>query len=195
MPLNFFVIEGFYGAGKTSIIRKLKENFSNSICIKEPGSTFEGKEIRRVMNSEIHPIEQDSRNILYVASLVEASRKKISLSADTDRFIFCERWYHTLFAENYAAGVEEIYVHFLIEVLRVAKPKECIILESPFEVCMDRMKKSSKGQRILQLGEEYLKKLYFYYHSRCEGIKINSNRNISDTVSDILLSIRYANGE
>lgn len=194
--MNFVVIEGFYSVGKTCVIRKLKESFPKSVFMKEPGGTFEGKEIRKVMNSDVHVVEDETKGLLYLSSLFEAFKKVIK-PHKTDKYIFCERWDTSLSAQRCGMKLEpEWFVSSIIDLLQLPQPTVNILIYAPFEVCMERLQKTQKGRKlILSLGKDVLWDIHDYFYRKAEGIQIDGNRNLSEVVNDVITLTRYANNE
>lgn len=193
--MSFIALEGFYSVGKTCIARKLKENLSEAIFIKEPGGTYEGKEIRKVMNSYTHSMEEETKSLLYLSSLYEASKKIIELNRS--QLIFCERWDVSLSALRYAKGIQPSWlVPSIMDSLQIPRPDVCVLIHTPFNICIDRLKGTQNGKKVIfSLGEETLWKMHDFFYREAEGIQIDGNRNISEVVKDIILLVGYANGE
>lgn len=188
--MSFIVIEGFYSVGKTCIMRKLKEVFSEAIFIKE-GGTFEGKEIRRLINSNVYQVEEETKSLLYVSSLYEIFRKIIYLNMD--KLIFCERWDTFLCAQMYAKNIDPRWAG---DPFCIKYPDLNILIHAPFRVCIERLKKTQNGRKLIfSYSEETLWKMHDYYYLEAEGIQVDGNRGISEVVKDIISLVGYANGE
>jgi dTMP kinase len=191
---KFIVVDGFFGSGKSSVIRKLKETFTDAVFVKEPGSTYEGKEIKKILNSTYFKLEIESHNVLFMASLIEASRKVIEPALKEGRTVFSERWYsHIRASQIYPNGHKSKYVDSIIEECNISHPDIVILLYTPFEVCLKRLSKKKASKKVLDKGQKYLRDVYNYYYTECPGIQIDGNRNISSIVSDVLMVVKYGN--
>ena len=189
---KFITIEGFFGSGKTSVLRKLKKSFTGSLFIKEPGATYEGKEINKIINSKVCKLEKESFDLLHVVSLLETSKKLIVPHRSLKDFIFSERWYYYIKANQYYPYRQDMTtLNNLMDNLGVCHPDINIILHSPFDVCMERLSVSKQGSGFIGRGEKFLRDVYTYYYTECAGIQIDSNRNLSKVVSDIIKTVRY----
>jgi len=184
MAGKFVSIEGIDGSGKTTLIRSLRKEFPDAVFVKEPGTTYAGKELRRILLNSPEKLEKKTELFLFVSSFVETSFKVVLPAIAEGKLVISDRWYYSTKAyQEFAYNITESLIDKLVELSDVCNPDLNIILDLPFDVAMSRI---SRGDNIENRGSDYLRKVHLYYQTECPGVVVDTENNPSVVLSRVI---------
>ncbi|MDH5677083.1 MAG: dTMP kinase [Nitrospinota bacterium] len=141
----FITFEGIEGCGKTTQIKLLCDRLStagaNVVATHEPGGTFAGTEIRKiVLRSASGPMDPVTELLLFSAARSELVDSVILPALLQGKVVLCDRFYDSTTAyQGHARGVDMDVVD---QVTKIATggltPDRTIILDLPVEEGLDR---------------------------------------------------------
>ncbi|MDR3316896.1 MAG: dTMP kinase [Puniceicoccales bacterium] len=108
----FISVEGSEGAGKSSNLALLRDYLLaknlDVCCVREPGGTVLGEEIRRLLNRDdiFPPMCQESELLLFLASRAQIVREKILPALEAGSIVLCDRYFDSTVA--YQSGARAI---------------------------------------------------------------------------------------
>jgi dTMP kinase len=141
----FITFEGIEGCGKTTQIKLLtpwlKER-GYAVCVTyEPGDTFLGQEIRKILLSPNFSPAKETELLLYLADRAEHVEKVIHPALKENKIVLCDRYHDsTLAYQGYGRGLELAWVNNLFKQLKWPKPDLTFLLDCPVEVGLRRLK-------------------------------------------------------
>tara|TARA_B100001115_G_scaffold67578_1_gene49916 strand:+ start:305 stop:916 length:612 start_codon:yes stop_codon:yes gene_type:complete len=141
----FITLEGSEGAGKSTLIERLKKYFLDKniefIFTKEPGATEEGAELRKLLldkNIELDPI---SETFLLLADRLEHVRKIINPALEENKNVLSDRYIDSTYAYQGAGRkINKDELDKFIKPLNFPKPDLTIYLDLPVEEGLMRVK-------------------------------------------------------
>jgi dTMP kinase len=109
----FITFEGPEGAGKTTIIQMIAEQFDNVLLTREPGGIDIAEQIRKVILDKGNTA-MDSRTeaLLYAAARRQHLIEKVKPALDEGKLVFCDRFVDSSLAYQGHArglGIEEVF--------------------------------------------------------------------------------------
>ncbi len=108
----FITFEGVEGAGKSTQIKKLsnyfKKNNIDFISLREPGGTFLGEKIRKILLKEKDlKIDSITETLLMMVSRRELLIQKIIPALEKEKIVLCDRFIDSTIAyQGYGRGVD-----------------------------------------------------------------------------------------
>jgi len=159
---KFFVIEGGEGAGKTTIVSRLKKELSSDqyVFIREPGGTPLGNEVRKLLLDSTIEISPDSELALFMASRFQVFELIIRPAILAGKHVVADRMDASTFAYQVRArnqpGLEEIFWKMRERYLSLPGGGSIepyyIFLELDPEVGLQRI--SDSGREVNRLDQE-----------------------------------------
>ncbi|MFF2450302.1 dTMP kinase [Neobacillus sp. NPDC058068] len=155
---TFITFEGPDGAGKTTIIRMVAEQFTNVLLTREPGGIDIAEQIRSViLSKENTAMDPRTEALLYAAARRQHLIEKVKPALDKGRIVLCDRFVDSSLAyQGYARGlgIDEVYSinQFAIEGFM---PELTIYFDIEPELGLQRINKN-KGREINRLDLEDL---------------------------------------
>lgn len=154
MKKGFFItFEGGEGSGKTTLIKSIKKhlkpNFNKYLFTREPGGTFLGEEIRRILlKKRKEKISAKAELCLFLASRSQHIKEVILPALNKGKTVFSDRYNDSSIAyQGYARklGMENV-LHFSHFVIEDAIPDLTIYLDVDPKIGLARFR--SKYDRI-----------------------------------------------
>ncbi|PLR93325.1 dTMP kinase [Bacillus sp. T33-2] len=174
----FISIEGPEGAGKTTIIRMLKENFEEEgysvLATREPGGIDIAEQIRNViLDKENTAMDARTEALLYAAARRQHLVEKVRPALVNGQIVLCDRFIDSSLAyQGYARGlgIEEVHSinRFAVEDMM---PLLTVYFDLDPETGLDRINKHN-GREVNRLD---LENLQFHQKVR-EGYLLLANR-------------------
>lgn len=170
----FITFEGPDGAGKTTIISMVAEQFKNTLLTREPGGIDIAEQIRRViLDKDNTAMDPRTEALLYAAARRQHLMEKVKPALDAGRVVLCDRFLDSSLAyQGYARGlgIEEVFNinQFAIEQMM---PDLTIYFDIEPELGLKRINKN-KGREVNRLDLENLD----FHHKVREGYFILMER-------------------
>ena len=177
---RFIVIEGPDGTGKSTQVRLLTERLAKLriklISPREPGATAAGEAIRDVLlNRKNFSLTPVTEALLFQAARSQLVSEIIEPALSQGTWVLCDRFaLSTLIYQGYVGGVSPEKILQLTDLAtRGVKPDLQIILDAPWELCLQRRsgrvnaaisKKKGGKDRMEAKGDAFLKKVFNAYH-------------------------------
>lgn len=144
----FVVFEGIDGAGKSSLIEKVKEHYLQQgvdvLALREPGSTQIGEEIRKLILHET--MSPKTEVMLFFAARAELVETKIKPALNKGTLVLLDRYSLSTYA--YQGAGRGLDVPILIEINDFATnhldPDVAFVIDVPVDVALKRSKKTDK---------------------------------------------------
>ena len=141
----FITLEGSEGAGKSTLIKHLKKYFKDNsiefIFTKEPGSTEEGAELRKLLLDKTIELDPISETFLLLADRIEHVRKIIHPALEKNKNILSDRYLDSTYAYQGAGRkINKEDLDKFIKPLNFPEPDLTIYLDLPVEEGLMRAK-------------------------------------------------------
>ncbi|MFJ5717983.1 dTMP kinase [Neobacillus sp. NPDC093127] len=155
---TFITFEGPDGAGKTTIIRMVAEQFTNVLLTREPGGIDIAEQIRNViLAKENTAMDPRTEALLYAAARRQHLIEKVKPALAEGKLVLCDRFVDSSLAyQGYARGlgIDEVWAinQFAIEQMM---PELTIYFDIEPELGLQRINKN-KGREINRLDLEDL---------------------------------------
>ncbi|WHY86380.1 dTMP kinase [Neobacillus novalis] len=155
---TFITFEGPDGAGKTTIIRMVAEQFTNVLLTREPGGIDIAEQIRNViLAKENTAMDPRTEALLYAAARRQHLIEKVKPALAEGKLVLCDRFVDSSLAyQGYARGlgIDEVWAinQFAIEKMM---PEFTIYFDIEPELGLQRINKN-KGREINRLDLEDL---------------------------------------
>lgn len=141
MKGKFIAVEGCEGAGKGTLIHRIKEEYPSLIITREPGGTKIGEQIRRILLSPAYE-EMDSltETLLFYAARNQHLKQKIipllnkGINVLSDRYNLSTKTY-----QIYGKSVDPLKVKRLELIIGLIEPDLTIYLDLPAEIGLKRV--------------------------------------------------------
>ncbi len=196
---GFFVtFEGGEGSGKSTIINKLKEYYTNKgldVCLtREPGGVKIAEQIRNVIldcdNTDMNP---KTEAILYAASRVEHLDKKVIPALEKGNLVLCDRYLDSsLVYQGYARGLGIDRVMQINMFAADYLPDVTFFFDIKPIDAFKRIKANNREENRLDLEKmDFHEKVYAGYDFLQKAhtdriIRIDANRTIDEVLKDII---------
>ena len=184
----FIVFEGVDGGGKSTQIRKLSDFFEGKGYMVElhvePTHDTIGQVLWDYMNSDSRSFEPETEALLFAADRIEHG-KAIKKALDDGKVVISDRYKHSSFAYQGAAGVDVEWMQSLNK--HAFLPNLVILLDIDPEQSLDRV--SDRAKTVFE-ENEYLKKVreeYLRYAESGELVVVDALQSI-ETVHEIILT-------
>ena len=144
----FVVFEGIDGAGKSSLIEKVKEHYLQQgvdvLALREPGSTQIGEKIRNLILHET--MSPKTEVMLFFAARAELVETKIKPALNKGTLVLLDRYSLSTYA--YQGAGRGLDVPILVEindfVTNHLDPDVAFVVDVPVDVALKRSKKTDK---------------------------------------------------
>lgn len=198
---KFIIIDGGEGAGKGTVLNKLKEVFQNDsqvIFTREPGGTEFAERIRElILSPEAEEASAATLFALFWASRSDHSHRKIGPSIKEGKHVICDRydsstWAYQLCAQGNESLVESFWA--MREVCSPVKPDLYIYLDvDPYEGLRRAKERGDlnhfDGRNIAFHSKVRAGFLKFFAVMLDKGVRIrviDANRSQEDVVSEAI---------
>ncbi|RDI38388.1 dTMP kinase [Falsibacillus pallidus] len=170
----FITGEGPEGAGKTSILNKLAEDFSargcNIVLTREPGGIRIAEQIREIiLNKDNTEMDARTEALLYAAARRQHLVEKVKPALEKGAVVLCDRFIDSSLAyQGYARGlgIEEVYEMNLFATQDMM-PDATLFFDITPEAGLERIEKN-KGREVNRLDLEALD----FHHKVYKGYQI-----------------------
>lgn len=193
----FITFEGPDGAGKTTIINMVADEFRDAMVTREPGGIDIAEQIRRVIldksNTKMDP---RTEALLYAAARRQHLMEKVKPALDEGRVVLCDRFVDSSLAyQGYARGlgIDEVFSinQFAIDQMM---PDLTIYFDIEPELGLQRIN-SNKGREVNRLDLENLEfhqKVWEGYHILLERftdriVRVDASRTLDEVFADTMM--------
>jgi dTMP kinase len=186
----FIVFEGVDGGGKSTQIRMLSDFFEGKGYTVElhvePTHDTIGQVLWDYMNSDSRSFEPETEALLFAADRIEHG-KAIKKALDDGKVVISDRYKHSSFAYQGAAGVDVEWMQSLNK--HALLPNLVILLDIDPEQSLDRV--SDRAKTVFE-ENEYLKKVrgeYLRYAESGELVVVDALQSIKTVHESILTHV------
>tara|TARA_B100000579_G_C22778266_1_gene827800 strand:+ start:817 stop:1428 length:612 start_codon:yes stop_codon:yes gene_type:complete len=177
----FITLEGSEGAGKSTLIERLKNYFLNKkiefIFTKEPGATEEGKELRKILLDKTIKLDPLSETFLLLADRLEHVRKIINPALEKNKNILSDRYLDSTYAYQGAGRkINHDELDQFIKPLKFPEPDLTIYLDLPVEEGLKRARARDKLDRFEEEEIDFFERIR---NSYLKAAQENSHRIFS----------------
>lgn len=88
----FVTVEGIDGAGKTTVVDAIDEEYKRVVRTQEPSELWTGKQVRRAINNETDEVHPFATFFLFMADRVHHIQKEIEPSIEDDMIVVSDRY-------------------------------------------------------------------------------------------------------
>jgi len=196
----FITLDGGDGCGKSTQIRLLAEKLQSQgcevVCCRDPGSTPLGDAVRTILlnRQELH-IADITEVFLFTAARSQLVREVIRPALATGKVVLSDRFLISTFVyQCYAGGVPtEVLKTISAEAVGETLPDLGIVLDTPYEVAVQRVGDRAAPDRMERKGEEYHRRVregFLKYAAESERYVIvdatPSPEEVADTIWQIV---------
>jgi dTMP kinase len=146
---KFFVVEGPDGCGKTTqarlLARHLEKMGRKVVLLREPGGTFIGDKIRRILLDRHNHMTVEAELLLYMASRAQLAREVIAPALKARKDVVCDRFLLSSLVYQGCAGGLDVNAIRTIGKFAVMglEPDATFVLKLPLPVAMARRRASA----------------------------------------------------
>lgn len=155
-------IEGIDCAGKTTLINRLKNHYTdgNVIFTREPGGTSLGLQLREIL---LHlSIDSNAEFLLFMADRIQHQQEVIL--PHKEKIVVCDRGFLSTYVyQVLGKGQKEVLLYNLYQTFDLAYPDLILFLDCDPSLSIERMKARGKLSKFDSLCEEDCNKLYRNY--------------------------------
>ncbi len=165
---KFVVVEGGEGSGKSSIVKNLRQYYTDALVINDPYSyTPETKIIRDLVLNGKYDLSPQAELLLYTACRAELVHKKIIPALDAGRLVICDRFIVSTFV------YQGVIKGFDVDLIKQLHSDFCNYIMPDILFLCDVDAKTGIGRSISRLSNEEI------HESRWEdmGIRIHGEIN------------------
>lgn len=178
----FISFEGPEGSGKSSVLAKLKERFSNEgieiTTTREPGGSIISEQIRKIILNETNTLmDAWTEVLLYIAARRQHLIEKIFPEKNSKKIIICDRFSDsTLAYQGYGRKLDIKKINTIQDIaFDNFKPNLTILFNVKPEIGLQRIKERSKSEQN-RLDKEDLSFHQLVYQGYQEIAKNNQDR-------------------
>lgn len=187
----FIVFEGVDGGGKSTQIKMLSEYFEESgyevELHVEPTHEVIGELIWDYMNSEERSFSPETEALLFAADRIEHG-KGIKEALKAGKIVICDRYKHSSYAYQGAAGVDGDWMKDLNK--HALTPDLVVLMDIDPEKSLERV--SDRSKTVFE-ENEYLKKVraeYLRFAEEGELVVVDAVKSIEKVHMDILEHVK-----
>ncbi len=162
LPGVFVTFEGADGTGKTTHVRMLAGTLEDAgrrvLCLREPGGTFAGEQLRGVvLDPENDDLSDASELLIYEAARAQLVREKIAPALRAGVVVLCDRFTDsTLAYQGYGRGLD-------LDFVRAANvfasdgivPDATVLLTCSAEKGRERLGRRGRADRLEGEGDDF----------------------------------------
>lgn len=173
LPGVFITFEGGEGAGKTTHInflaRALRSQGREVVCLREPGGTAIGEDLRAVVLDPANVDMADETELLvYEAARAQIVHQVIAPALSRGAVVLCDRFYDSTVAyQAYGRGLSRTFVEQANEfACQGIHPHRTLLLEtaSPASVGLERATHHGQADRMEQAGLDFHTRVNQAFH-------------------------------
>jgi len=200
---KFVTIEGCEGVGKSTLIKKLKEYFSqhniDAVFTREPGGTVISEKLREIIIDPNHTeMDEMTELLLYAAARRQHTAEFIDKALDEGKIVFCDRYIDsTTVYQGEARGISFETINMLNSLcMGNTKIDVTVFLDLSPEKGFER-KGGRDGSRIENETFEFHKKVYAGYkklqskESRFMGI--DASESADEVFAEVISGLKKRN--
>jgi dTMP kinase len=192
LKYRFVVLEGVNGCGKTTQVDAITDILrSDGLSVFktfEPSSRFSSEKIKYAIETGVY---RDPRTtvLLYCANRVEHVRA-IRGILKLDDCVLCSRFTPSTIAyQSYGQGVDLAWVDSMIKMTTGDfQPDACIWIDTPIEVCLERLSRRDSAGVDPEILGQYLRKVRRGYLRFFENTEVPFLRISEDIPSELTTS-------
>ena len=161
-PGPIIVFEGGEGSGKSTQLRRVSANLErhgvSHVCLREPGGTPLGTEVRRVLLDRTSDIEPRAEALLFMASRAQLIQREIQPSSERGDVVLLDRFFLSTYAYQISGhGLPEADVRAANRFATGGLvPDLTILLSFPAEQGLARAaRRSESHDRMEAMGEDF----------------------------------------
>lgn len=205
MKKSFFIsFEGPDGSGKSTIIKKVAEYFSENnvdyVLTREPGGSQIAEEIRNIiLNTKNTNLSASTEALLYAASRAQHFDEIIKPALNNNKVVLCDRFLDSSLV--YQGVARELGVDRVLQINKFAiedvLPDLTVFFDVDPLIGLERINKSSNREinRLDLEGIEFHNKVYEGYHDIIKSDRkrfeiINAEQSIEQVFNDTILAIK-----
>lgn len=193
---NFITFEGGEGAGKTTLINKLKEyceqNKIDCVITREPGGLDECEYIRKLLKSS-HNLSSNTQLLIFSACRSHLCENLILPNLDSGKIVFCDRFYDsTRVYQGYVSNLSDDYIMQITNVaVGEVKPQLTFYLDIDPTLAFNRKGGADKGDVFEEKSLDFHKKVREGYNKLAKLepnriIKIDASQSADKVFLDVL---------
>ena len=171
---RFIVFEGAEGVGKTTQIRALGARLDalgiGHVDVREPGGTFVGDHIRRLLLDPAQEIAPRAEALLFMSSRAQLVHDVIQPALDRGELVIADRFFLSTYAYQGVGrglGEEEIRQANAIATGGLS-PDLTVVLDLPLSVGMSRVATRGDHDRIERAGDAFLRRVMLAFREFAE---------------------------
>lgn len=140
-------IEGIDGSGKSTLAHNLSlalhEQGYNTLLTKEPGASELGKEIRKIIQTQMLPLTQKAEYLLFAADRAQHFVELIIPALEQKKLIISDRMSDSSLAyQGYGNGLDLDMIHLINQwTMQNIIPDLTIFVRIPIDIALERAKK------------------------------------------------------
>jgi len=167
----FVVLEGLDGSGKSTqalhLCRYFEEHHQKVFCLKEPGGTPLGEQVRKIFLDPAFSIDPLTELLLIEASRHELVKQVIDPALKQGAVVVCQRYtYSSLAYQGYGRGLPLNWIEDLNEkATRGLKPDIVFYLDLSAKQALKRMESRESRDRMEGAGSDFLIKVEAGYQN------------------------------
>lgn len=197
----FITFEGIDGSGKTTQYNllggRLRRCGLDVVCVREPGSTAVGEEIRSILLSrDDRPMTLLTEALLYAAARSQLVREVIAPALESGKVVLCDRFLDSSLAYQGHAGGLGVDTVMAVNAAAVqgVRPHLTLVFDLSVSEAL-RRERGRKADRIESRGVEYLQRVREYYLelAREEPDRVRvipAARDIAEIAADVYRVVR-----
>lgn len=185
----FITFEGGDGAGKSThlqfVAEALRDRGTEVVCLREPGGTIIGEQLRSVVLDPGNYIMTDETELLvYEAARAQLVSQVIAPALDRGAVVLCDRFADSTIAyQSYGRGIDRSFVdHATDFACQGISPDRTILMLTggDVEVGLDRATQHKHADRLEMAGTDFHQRVYAGYLKLAEEFPERIRVVISD---------------
>lgn len=190
----YVAFESIEGAGKTTVLMKLRELFKEAVFVREPGGTPTAERIRSIAigaNANDEPLEPETELMMFMGARVELLRKVVRPALDQGKLVFSDRSYYTTLAYQ-GQATHGLAVGLVKSVIRpIASPNLVIYLDVDVATSRQRVSGRDALDKIEQRDDAFFEAARQNYLKNChilpnKHIRVDATQSPEKVLADVL---------
>ena len=138
---KFITFEGIEKCGKSTQIKKLKEDYPEFVYTKEPGGSSIGPEIRNILQNPKYKITSHAELALFYAERFQHINDIILPALNQEKNVICDRFDDSTYAyQHFGRGTHKELIDFYSRQLSI-RPDLTILIDISVEEMVKRLNK------------------------------------------------------